>query len=129
MGALKQYLWEELTEDEWYEPDEAEWDRDNDFWDIYDDYINKRLEGLPLEEIEEVKSYLNRHYWDLVIFTDQMSAPDGDWQELCEEDWCKRDFLMHEMREKEDNKNIDTLRNGIFNYIKENHMDMFFPDR
>lgn len=124
MGAVKEYFWEELVEQE-----EAEWDRDNDYWDIFDDYMDKRLEGLPLEEIEEVRSYLNRHYWDLVIFTDRMSAPDGDWRELCEEDWCKRDFLMHEMREKEDNKNIDALRIGIVNYIKENHMDLLFPDR
>lgn len=128
MGALKDYLFEELTEDEWYEPDEAEWDRDNNFWDIYDYYMNKRLEGLPLDEIEEVKSYLDRHYWDLAASTGQLSA-DGEWQKLCEEDWVKRDFLMREMQEKWENENIDTLRLGIFTYIKENHIDLLFPNR
>lgn len=122
MGAVKDYF---------LELEEAEGDNDlnSAFWDIYDEYMEKRLEGLPLEEIQKVKSYLDRHQWDFAIFVDQMSAPDGEWQKLCEEDWCKRDFLMHEMREKQDNFNIMVLQDSIFNYIKENHMDLLFPDR
>lgn len=123
MGALKEYFWEELAEDEWGS------DPDSDFWDLYDEYMDKRLEGLPLEDIKEVKSYLDRHQWDLAVFTKDMSGSDGDWQELCKEDWCKGEFLMHEMQEKKDSWHINSLQQGIFRYIKENHMDLLFPDR
>lgn len=100
------------------------------FWELYDEFLEERFEGIPLEEIPEAESYLRRHLWDYIFFVDMMSAPNGDWEELIDKDWCKRDFLIYVIYTQADsNCHVNELRNAIYNYIKDNHMDLLFPDR
>lgn len=107
-----------------------ETEKEEMFWELYDEFLEERFEGIPLEEIPEAESYLRRHLWDYVFFVDMMSAPNGDWEELIDKDWCKRDFLIYVIYTQADsNCHVNELRNAIYNYIKDNHMDILFPDR
>lgn len=121
MGTLKQRMLE-LEEQYDFSPEEEA------MWDAFDDYMNTKVLEKPIEDIEEVRSYLSRHRWEYRMFIDEMSAPDGCWQELCDEEWCKRDFLRHEIFFKEGNRNVATVLTAIFDYVKNNWMDILFPD-
>ena len=122
MGALKQLM---LDLEEPYEcsPEEEA------MWDAFDDYMNTQVLEQPIEDIEEVRSYLSRHRWEYSMFIDEMSAPDGCWEDLCDEEWCKRDYLRHEMFTKEDNHNVHTIITAIKNYTDGIWMDILFPGR
>lgn len=121
MGALKQYLIElEDTTD--FSPEE------DAMWDAFDDYMNTRVIEKSVTDIEGVRSYMSRHRWEYRMFIDEMSAPDGSWQEMCDEEWCKRDYLRHEMFSKEGNQNVAVLINEIFDYVKSNWVNILFPD-
>lgn len=112
------------------EMEELEIEKEEMFWELYDEFLEERFEGIPLEEIPEAESYLRRHLWDYIFFVDMMSAPNGDWEELIDKDWCKRDFLIYVIYTQADsNYHVNELRNAIYNYIKDNHMDLLFPDR
>ena len=92
--------------------------------------MKDRFRDIPIEEIPEIESYLHRHLWDYIFFVDMMSAPEGNWEKLIDKDWCKRDFLIYVINMQADsNCHVNELRNAIYNYIKDNHMDLLFPDR
>jgi len=87
---------------------------------LYDYYMEKRLEGLPLEAIPEVESYMNRHWIEYLLFLDIM-APTRFAEELMNSEGCKRDFLMYKIHQNIENVNIGILLSGIYEYI-DNHV-------
>ena len=112
------------------ELEEQKFENEEMFWDLYDEFLDRRFEDIPLEDIPEVASYLRRHLLDFIFFVDMMSAPEGNWEELINEDWCKRDFLIYVINTQADDKyHVNEMRNAIFGYIKNNFLDMLFPDR
>lgn len=88
--------------------------------------LDQRLEGIPLNEIEEVESYMRRHYWDYIFALDMWSAPYGDCWILQYDEECKRDFLMYEINTKIENENIQILLDGIYRYIEDNLIDFLY---
>lgn len=83
---------------------------------LYEHFIEQRLEGLPLEKIPEVVSYLHRHWIEYLLFLDIMAAPEPA-EELCQNESCKRDFLMYKIHQEVSNPNIGLLLSGIYKYI------------
>lgn len=84
---------------------------------LYDYYLEKRLEGLPLESIPEVKSYMRRHWIEYLLFLDIMDA-EHYAEELCDEESCQRDFLMYKIHQDIENPNIGLMLSGIYDYIE-----------
>ena len=88
--------------------------------------LDKRLEGIPLDEIEEVESYMRRHYWEYIFWIDMCSAPFGDCWKLQYDESCKRDFMMNQINTKIENENIQILLDGIYHYIEDNLIDFLY---
>lgn len=84
---------------------------------LYDYYMEKRLEGLPLEAIPEVESYMRRHWIEYLLFLDIMDATRFA-EELMNNEGCKRDFLMYKIHQNIDNPNIGLVLSGIYDYIE-----------
>ncbi len=122
MGAMKDILIE-MEDDEELSPEDVA------MWDAFDEYLNKEILGKPVEDIEEVRSYLSRHRWEFRMFIDMMAAPDGTWQELCDGEMCKRDYIRHEIFTKERNHNVHTIIKAIKQYTDGNWLDILFPNR
>lgn len=87
--------------------------------ECYEYYIAQRLKGLPLEKIPEVESYMRRHWIEYLLFLDRMAAP-LDADELCQDEGCKRDFLMYKIHQEVWKPNIGLLLSGIYKYIENN---------
>jgi len=85
---------------------------------LYDYYMEKRLEGLPLEAIPEVQSYMNRHWIEFLLFLDIMDTTRFA-EELMNDERCQRDFLMYKIHQNIDNQNIGLMLNDIYDYIDE----------
>lgn len=83
---------------------------------LYDYYMDKRLEGLPLAAIPEVASYMRRHWIEYLLFLDIMDT-EHYAEEICDEESCQRDFLMYKIQQNIDSPNIGLVLSGIFDYI------------
>lgn len=84
---------------------------------LYDYYMEKRLEGLPLEVIPEVESYMRRHWIEYLLFLDIMDATKFA-EELCKDEGCQRDFLMYKIHQDVENPNIGIVLSAIYEYIE-----------
>lgn len=89
--------------------------------ELYEKYMDNRLEGLPMEAIPEAESYLRRHWIEYLMFLSIME-PSRYPEELCDDESCKRDFLMYKIHGNIENPNIGVVLNGIYNYVEE-HLD------
>lgn len=94
---------------------------------LYDYYMEKRLEGLPLEAIPEVESYLHRHWIEYLLFLDIMDATRFA-EELMNDKGCQRDFLMYKIHQNIDNPNIGLMLSGIYDYIEEHVAELATSD-
>ena len=84
---------------------------------LYDFYMEKRLEGLPLELIPEVESYMRRHWIEYLLFLDIMDATRFA-EEIMNDKNCQRDFLMYKIHQNIENPNIGLILSGIYDYIE-----------
>lgn len=89
--------------------------------ELYEKYLDNRLEGLPMEAIPEAESYLRRHWIEYLMFLSIME-PNRYPEELCDDESSKRDFLMYKIHGNIENPNIGAVLNGIYNYVEE-HLD------
>lgn len=83
---------------------------------LYDYYVEKRLEGLPLEAIPEVQSYMRRHWIEYLFFLEFME-PTRFAEEICDDESCQRDFLMYKIHQNIESPNIGLLLSDIYDYI------------
>ena len=83
---------------------------------LYDYYMGIRLEGLPLAAIPEIQSYMRRHWIEYLLFLDIME-PTRYPEEICDNENCKRDFLMYKIRQNIENPNIGLVLSDIYDYI------------
>lgn len=85
---------------------------------LYDFYMEKRLEGLPLEAIPEVESYMRRHKIEYLLYLEIME-PTRFAEELMNDERCQRDFLMYKIHQNIENPNIGLMLSGIYDYIED----------
>ena len=83
---------------------------------LYDYYMDKRLEGLPLAVIPEVASYMRRHWLEYLFFLEIIDT-EHYAEEICDEESCQRDFLMYKIHQNIDSSNIGLVLSDIYDYI------------
>ena len=85
---------------------------------LYDYYMNKRLEGLPLAAIPEVQSYMRRHWIEYLLFLEMMESTRYP-EEICDNESYQRDFLMYKIKLNIESPNIGLMLSDIYDYIAE----------
>lgn len=87
---------------------------------LYDFYMEKELEGLPLEAIPEINGYLKQYRLDYTMFLELtngkiVSEEDYDNQEQI------RKFILYKIHQDIKSPDIGRVLGGIYEYI-ENHL-------
>lgn len=124
----------EIDEEEYRLEIDEEFDElieESAIWDAFDEYMSHRaMVEVPIESIDVVKSYMRRHWWEYVtyILKNTYWEEKADALALCEDEYYKRGFLWDEILNKDGNKNVKEIYEGIYDYVKNNWFEILFPD-
>ena len=90
---------------------------------LYDYYMDKELEGLPLAAIPEVQSYMRRHWIEYLGYIDLME-PSSLWYSISEDEYLQRNFLVYKIHQDIESPNIGLVLSAIYDYITEHLMEL-----